>query len=187
MGVFDRIQRGNIPSPFLPVTTGGGGGSTDVAVEYHTLSAPEIAAKQFTLADTPETASEVLIDLIGGSSQIFAVDFTVSGSVVDWTGLALDGQVIAGDILRVVYLTASSSTDLKVEYRTLSAPEVAAFALTLADTPATAGEVRVDLIGGSSQIYSVDFTVSGATLDWTGLGLAGQVIAGDILRIVYEV
>lgn len=80
-------------------------GSTNVVVEYHTISAPEAAAKQFTLSNTPTIANEALVDIISGCSQIFGVDFTISTNVFDWNGLALDGIIGAGDIVRLNYLT----------------------------------------------------------------------------------
>jgi hypothetical protein len=74
-------------------------------VEYRTLTGGEISAKQLTLANTPSTASLVMVDLIGASAQIFNFDFTVASNILSWTGLALDGQVVAGDVLRVFYFS----------------------------------------------------------------------------------
>lgn len=72
----------------------------------------------------------------------------------------------------------------QVEYRTISAGEATAEALTLASTPLSSGIVMVDAIGGCAQEYSVDYSVTGTTLSWGGLGLAG-LVAGDKLRISY--
>lgn len=73
-------------------------------VEYVTLTAPQAAAKQVTLTYPPVTASQVQLDVIGNGPQYFSVDFTVSGSVLSWNGLTLDGLLAAGDQLRIVYL-----------------------------------------------------------------------------------
>lgn len=74
-------------------------------VEYRTLSGGEAAAKQLTLSATPLSASKVMVDLIGGSAQEYSVDYTVSGSVLDWNGLGLDGVLSTGDKLRINYLS----------------------------------------------------------------------------------
>lgn len=74
-------------------------------VEYPNLTAPQIAAKQITLTALPATASKVKLDLIGGTAQIYGDDYLVSGSILSWNGLGLDGVLIAGDRLRVVYFS----------------------------------------------------------------------------------
>lgn len=74
-------------------------------VEYRTLSSGEIAAKQLTLAHLPATAVNVMVDQVGGTAQVYAVDFTVSSNILSWNGLALDGFLSAGDILRVMYFS----------------------------------------------------------------------------------
>ena len=40
---------------------------------------------------------------------------------------------------------------------------------------------------GSSQFYGLDFQITANIIQWSGLGLAGQISAGDILRIAYIV
>jgi hypothetical protein len=74
----------------------------------------------------------------------------------------------------------------KVEYRTISAGEASSKSLILAEEPLTAGEVALDVKGGTAQFYSDDFTVSGDVLDWNGLGLDGLLVAGDKVRIIYN-
>ena len=96
-----------------------------------------------------------------------------------------------GSILEAYYLTggdpaifAPQATE-EVEYRTVSAGEITAKQLTLAQTPLVANHVIVDVIGGTAQEYSVDFVVSSDILDWDGYGLEGTLIAGSKLRIKY--
>jgi hypothetical protein len=73
-------------------------------IEYRTISGGEATAKQLTLTGTPLTPAKVLVDFIGGSAQEYAVDYTVSGAVLDWSGLGLDTLPLAsGDKLRIVY------------------------------------------------------------------------------------
>jgi len=74
-------------------------------VEYPSLSAGDITAKEITLAALPATASKVKLDLIGGTAQIYGDDFLVSSSILSWNGLGLDGVLIAGDRLRIAYFS----------------------------------------------------------------------------------
>lgn len=74
----------------------------------------------------------------------------------------------------------------KTEYVTISGPQALAKAITLSHTPQAPTEVHLDVIGGTAQFYGDDFTVSGATLSWSGLDLDGVLAAGDKLRISYN-
>lgn len=74
-------------------------------VEYRTLSGGEITAKELTLVATPGTALKVVVDLISGCAQIYGTDFSVSGNILTWNGLGLDGVLITGDVLRVQYFS----------------------------------------------------------------------------------
>lgn len=91
------LTNGIPPSPPTP--------SNAFQVEYRTLTGGEIAAKQLTLAATPFNANYVIVDLVGAGAQIFNVDFTVASATLGWSGLGLDGVLIAGDVLRVQYFT----------------------------------------------------------------------------------
>jgi hypothetical protein len=82
-----------------------GGVGTTPNVEYITLSAGDITAKQVPLAAAPYSAAKTILDVIAGGPQLYSTDYTVSAAVLDWTGLGLDGVLIAGDVLRVVYWT----------------------------------------------------------------------------------
>jgi len=76
-----------------------------VHVEYHTISAGEATAKQFNLADSPADPTLALVDIIGGTSQQYSLDFTIAGAVFNWSGLGLDGTLAAGDVVRLWYIT----------------------------------------------------------------------------------
>lgn len=78
----------------------------DWKVIYHTVTGGEITAKQLTLPSTPYVASEVALDITGGTAQAYGTDFTVSGAVVNWNGLGMDGIVIAGNVIRFLYFSA---------------------------------------------------------------------------------
>lgn len=74
-------------------------------VEYHTITAGELTAKQFTMLGTPATVAYTVSDLISGGALHFSVDFTVIGSNWSWNGLALDGVLAVGDVIRLNYIT----------------------------------------------------------------------------------
>lgn len=73
-------------------------------VEQVTLNPAQAAAKQVTLTYTPAVANQVTLDVIEGGPQFYGDDFTVSGSVLGWNGLGLDGILASGDKLRICYL-----------------------------------------------------------------------------------
>jgi hypothetical protein len=77
------------------------GSSTPFHTEYHTITSGENAAKHITLAFTPSTF--VSMDVISGGPQQIITDFSVSGNTLSWNGLALDGILATGDILRIEY------------------------------------------------------------------------------------
>lgn len=76
---------------------------SEYQVEKFTLSPAQIAAKSITLAQMPTTANLTRLIVIGGPEQDYATDFTVSGTTLDWNGLGLDGILISGDKLVVIY------------------------------------------------------------------------------------
>jgi hypothetical protein len=122
----------------------------------------------------------------------------INGLIQDTADWSLSGSDIvfstapsASSSVYVFYLTDGTPTPMvpsatpNLEYRTLTGGEATAESLTLAATPLSASMVKVDAIGGGAQEYAVDFTVSGTTLSWAGLGLSGVLSAGDKLRIDY--
>jgi hypothetical protein len=81
-----------------------GGGLGTWTNEVHTLTGPEITAKQFNMSNAPVTPTDILVDIVGGSpAQVYGTDFTISGLVFNFNGLGLDGLLAAGDKLRLAY------------------------------------------------------------------------------------
>lgn len=90
----------------VAVDAGGGGGASDSQkVEYHTITAGEAAAKQFTMANTPLVPSEVIVDIVNAGAQQYNVDYLISGNVFDWDGYGLDGILGEGDRVRMIYFS----------------------------------------------------------------------------------
>lgn len=62
--------------------------------------------------------------------------------------------------------------------------------VTLSATPKAANRVTLKVRGAGSQTYSDDFVMDGVETDrltWAGLGLDGELEAGDKLVIRYDV
>lgn len=92
----------------VAVSNAGGGranvnviaGST-TTILYHAITAPELAAKQFTL---PLGAfSFYMADIVDGTVLRDTVDFAVIANQFNWNGLGLDGVIAVGDVVRFVY------------------------------------------------------------------------------------
>ena len=78
--------------------------------------------------------------------------------------------------------------DVYVDTITLDGGMVAAKAVTLSGTPAVAAYTLLQLVGGGVQQYTTDFTVSGSTLSWNGLGMDALPMAiGDVLVVAYQI
>lgn len=83
----------------IQLTGGGGGGGPTYF--YHTVTGPEVAAKKFAMPAAPAIPSQVTADVIGGTPQQYNVSYVVAAGFFDWTGLALDGYIGAGDVIRL--------------------------------------------------------------------------------------
>ena len=86
-----------------------------------------------------------------------------------------------GDIISV---PVPSGTKV-VEYHEILAAEETAKEFTLAQTAAEPTKVIADVIGATSQQYSVDFVISSNKFNWNGLGLDGSLTQGDVVRLIY--
>lgn len=95
--IFHYVHEGSTPG-FTPI-------AGVLTVDYHTITAGEVTAKQFALPSTPAEPTKTIIDIVGGTTQEYSIDFTIVGDDVDWNGLALDGVVTAGDVFRTYYFT----------------------------------------------------------------------------------
>lgn len=82
---------------------------------------------------------------------------------------------------------APVSSDLSAEQRTITTLEETNKSLTLAQAPLVPNAVILQIQGAPAQIYGLDYTVSGTTLSWNGLGLDGLLEENDEVSIVYSV
>lgn len=142
----------------------------------------------FALAYTPFSEDCCLV-FVDGIQRVKDTQWNLSGSSI----VFVPGFVpVGGQDVKVYYFRESAAlvtpagTNHKTESRTISSMEATGKAMTLIQTPTTPGEVSVFVYGGSVAFYSTDYTVSGTTLSWTGLGFDGLLAAGDQLVIEYN-
>lgn len=135
----------------------------------------------------PSSNNSVAV-FVDGVTKVLGVDFSVSSATITFN----PGSIPApGQTVYSYYLTQGNpslplmSGELRAEYRTVTLAEEAAKALVLIALPSSPSEVILDVITGGPQFYGDDFTVSGSTLSWSGLGLDGLILAGDKVRITY--
>lgn len=81
---------------------------------------------------------------------------------------------------------ASAPAGYNVELITISAGQEAAKEVTLSASPTNVNRTLLLIKGAPNQFFGEDYTVSGNTLSWNGLGLDGILAAGDKLAIVYN-
>lgn len=72
--------------------------------ETFTLSAPEAAAQEVTLSETPILANKTILMVASAPSQFYGADFSVTGNVLSWAGLGLDSLLETGDQLTIMYI-----------------------------------------------------------------------------------
>ena len=79
-------------------------GTIERKVETHLVTSGEISDKKITLQQTPADPTEVTVSVRGGAPQAYGYDFEIiNDNELSWNGLGLDGQIIAGSILVIIY------------------------------------------------------------------------------------
>lgn len=80
----------------------------------------------------------------------------------------------------------TNATEYYVNTFTLSPTDISNKFVTLSSAPDVAASTILAVIGGPMQDYSIDFTVSGSQLSWSGLFLDGVLISGDKLVVQFN-
>lgn len=70
---------------------------------------------------------------------------------------------------------------------TLSSGNIVSKSFAIASTPLVPANLKLFLEGGPKAVYSRDFSVSGTTVSWSGLGLEGFLEAGEQVEVYYFV
>lgn len=170
----------------------GGSGSGSVIVAYQEIPAGIVDGVNdtFALSVVPVNDDSVLV-FVDGVQRDAGIEVVVTGTTITFQ----PGYIPAlGQTIYSFYLYeqtggvapgVGTNGSPKTEYRTLSAGEIAAKQLTLVQTPIVPSEILVDTASGTINVFSVDFTVSGNVVSWSGLGFDGLLSAGDVLRFHY--
>lgn len=156
-------------------------GTFGLNFEYHTVTASEVLAKQFSLIKDP-AGINICIDIIEGTSQQPGVDYQITGRVVSWDGLALDGVIEAGDIIRCIY----GGQGLGIEYIAITSSMLTDGHVHVTKDVANAGSFVLDIIGGTQQYPDVDFALQGKKINWHGFPMEDLLEEGDVLRVIYQ-
>jgi hypothetical protein len=80
-----------------------------------------------------------------------------------------------------------SSVEQVRQVVTLTASNISTKSFTLSNAPLNPAALDFHPYGGIKQHYGVDFTVSGTTLSWSGLGLDGFLAENDVIAVTYFV
>lgn len=110
------------------------------------------------------------------------------GSTLKAHIFALQDSVAVVGTDPVVYNDTDPTAATRVESTeifTLDAGMISAKQVTLAHTPFTVANTHVFIVGGENQVYGDDYTVSGTTLSWSGLGMEPILVAGMQLVVNY--
>lgn len=70
-------------------------------VNQFILDSTDISNKFVTLTQAPDNPTLSVLDVIGGITQQYSVDYSITGTTLSWSGTFLDGVLIAGDVLIV--------------------------------------------------------------------------------------
>jgi len=84
--------------------------------EYIAITANDIRNKAVSLTFIPESdTSNTSLNIVGGVAQNYAEDYYIKDSKIKWDGMTLDGELQAGDVLRVIYLDKRLSDPVRVQ------------------------------------------------------------------------
>lgn len=146
-------------------------GSTNI---FHEIQVKSASSVRFFDSD-----SSNFVGLKAPATVSSDVTFTLPSS--DGTA----GQVLKTDGSGNLSFVTVSAGGANVENFTLSNTDITNGYVTLSSTPADPTKVALLVDSGPSQVYSVDWTVIGSTIDWNGLGLDGIFEAGDYITVIY--
>lgn len=167
----------------LGAAGGGAGGQYVQEVPSGTINGVNTT---FTLTQIPSDPKSLILWL--DSTPLTISDYSLVGLTITITNPALVpayGQTLYAIYGGTVLPPVNVGNSPQVEQFTLSSGDIAAKQITLSLTPYSPAFTRVDLLGFGPTQYGVDFTVSGTTLSWSGLGFDGVLIAGYKLVVTY--
>lgn len=72
------------------------------------------------------------------------------------------------------------------EVFTLDATQIANKQVVVATAPTTSSSTVMIIRGAPGQAFSVDFTVTGSNISWSGTSLDGLLEIGDVITILHD-
>lgn len=97
--LYFQTSGGNEYELFSSGTPGVGG----YEVEQHEIDLTQFTTGEIILAETPTHPEKTLLMIDGAGSCFYGLDFTVSGNVLTWNGLRLDGLIGLDDLVQIIY------------------------------------------------------------------------------------
>ena len=77
--------------------------SSIIIQETHTITESEEMSKKFTLSLKPDNGSDFFCTIVGGTAQIYNIDYTIIEQDFLWEGFQLDGLLTKLDTVIVRY------------------------------------------------------------------------------------
>ena len=84
--------------------------------DYVCVSSQDVQNRFISLTYMIQDSSDVAVNLIGGPSQECGIDYYIRDNLVKWDGKELDGEIKAGDIMRVIYTARGLSGPARVQF-----------------------------------------------------------------------
>jgi len=97
--LYYQISTGDEYELFSSGTPGIGG----YELEQHEIDFTQFADKEIILSEVPTQPTRTIMMIDGAGPCFYGVDFTVSGNVLTWNGLRLDGLIGLDDLVQIIY------------------------------------------------------------------------------------
>ena len=149
-------------------------------IESYYLTADDIRNKGMTLGFIPDDADSTnfaLNILEGGVLQDYGSDFIVTDNRVVWDGLGLDGELQAGDLVRIMYNDRSLSGPV----RFWISGENEVFSVRVQESTVTT-LVLADMYGDSTS-WDVTFSMADPNMAVNHDNISGKAFVSDFLAV----
>jgi hypothetical protein len=80
-----------------------------------------------------------------------------------------------------------STSNIVFELVTLDAGNISSNTLTLTQAPVGVSQMMAWVVNGSTFTPTIDFTLTGSTIDFSGSSYVGTLAIGDKIQFIYEV
>lgn len=147
------------------------------------------------------SALAVLADTVGGANLLTTINVSANGVAIKAAtnpGLESDGTnalrvkvKTGGGIVRDADGLSVDAAAINAQYilqHTLTASDITSKSFTLDQPMASTNQIQLTVLGGVMQTYATDYTAADSTtVSWSGLGLDGVVVTGDLMSVTYPI